>query len=61
MKSLRSRMPMFTGACLGIVIANALVLALQATPMHEVATAPMLLSFLNCVAAGTLVARCLAR
>jgi hypothetical protein len=61
MKSLLSGMPMFTGACLGVVIADALVLVLQATPMHDVATAPILLSFVNCVAAGTLVARCMAR
>jgi hypothetical protein len=61
MKSLRSGMPMFTGACFGVVIADALVLALQATPMRDAATMPILLSFINCVAAGTLVARCLAR
>jgi hypothetical protein len=61
MRSLLNGMPMFTGACLGVVIADALVLVLQATPMHDMATAPILLSFLNCVAVASLAAWCLAR
>jgi len=54
-------LPWFTGACLGMAIADALVLVLQGTPMHDAATAPIMLSFLNCGAAGSLVARCIAR
>jgi hypothetical protein len=54
-------MPLFTGAFFGALVASALMLLLHASTVHRVAMVPVLLSIMNYVAVGSLVARCTAR
>jgi hypothetical protein len=61
MKPMRRDIPLVTGACLGALIAGALTLCLHASPFLGAAATPVLLSIANFVAAGSLVARCVAR
>lgn len=61
MKPFPNGRPLFTGALFGALIAGALMLLLHASMIHHVAMVPVLLSIMNYVAAGSLVARCTAR
>lgn len=61
MTHLSKRKPFVTGACAGALLGGVLALALHASPMNGPARATVVLSLLNCAAAGSLVARCAAR
>jgi predicted Kef-type K+ transport protein len=61
MKPMRHDIPLVTGACLGALVAGALIFCLHVSPIVGAAAAPVLLSIVNFVAAGSLVARCVAR
>jgi hypothetical protein len=61
MKHLPNATPLVGGACAGALLAGVLALVLETTLTNGIATASVVQSLVNCAAAGSLVARCVAR
>ena len=60
-KLLSHAIPPLAGACAGLLVAPFYALVLAAGLTDGVATATVVASFVNCAAAGSLIARCVVR